>query len=49
MQSKPSWLRWQPIRFSPWLTVYVILVWLVVVIVPILVIWQHSHKTFTRH
>jgi len=48
MQLKRSWLRWQPIRFSPWLTAYIILAWLVVIIVPGLIMWQGSNETFTE-
>ena len=40
--SKPSWLRWQPIRFSPWLIAYVIATVLPPILVPIFLEWRRQ-------
>jgi hypothetical protein len=46
--SKPSWLRWQPIRFSPWLILYVIGTGLPPLLVPIFLEWKRQGEGFWR-
>ena len=48
MHSTPTWLRWQPIRFSAWLMAYLACLLIFVEFVPALVIWHASTETFVQ-
>lgn len=43
-----SWLRWQPIRFSPWLVLYVIATGLPPLLVPVFLEWSRRGGEFWR-
>jgi hypothetical protein len=42
------WLRWQPIRFSPWLKVSLLVTGLLYVLVPVFLEWQRDGGSFSR-
>jgi hypothetical protein len=44
----PSWLRWQPIRFSPWLILYVIATGLPPLLGPVFLEWRRQGGEFWR-